>query len=66
LAIVLNSPNRAAYNVAFPALDADLIGNMNQNGNFDFGDTASFSALFGGPVPKLCPSRWHFHSQSFF
>jgi hypothetical protein len=40
--------NRPAYDAAFPALDADLIGDMNQNGNFDFGDIAGFNALFAG------------------
>ena len=42
--------NRAVYDAAFPALDADLIGDINQNGNFDFGDIAGFNALFAGPA----------------
>ncbi len=40
--------NRTAYDAAFPLLDADIIGDINQNGTFDLGDIADFSAMFGG------------------
>ena len=42
-------------------VDADLSGDVNQDGTFDTGDTAAFSALLGGPasaasVPE--PGAW--------
>ena len=40
----------AAYDASFPLLNADIIGDMNQNGNFDFGDMAGFNVLFAGPA----------------
>ncbi len=43
--------DRAAFDTAFPALDADLIGDVNQDGTFDLGDIGLFSGLFNGPTP---------------
>ena len=42
--------NPSSYAAAFPLLDATIIGDMNQNGTFDFGDIAGFNALFTGPA----------------
>ena len=42
--------NPSGYAAAFPLLDGDVIGDMNQNGTFDFGDIAGFNALFAGPA----------------
>ncbi len=42
--------NRPTYDSAFPAIDADVIGDMNQNGTFDLGDITGFNALFAGPA----------------
>ena len=42
--------NPSSYAAAFPLLDATIIGDMNQNGTFDFGDIAGFNALFAGPA----------------
>ena len=38
----------SGYAATFPLHDATIIGDMNQNGNFDFGDIAGFNALFAG------------------
>jgi len=37
--------DRAAYNAAFPLFDADRIGDVNQDGIFDFDDISAFSNL---------------------
>ena len=43
---ILALTDRAAYNLAFPMIDADIVGNVNQDGQFDLGDLASFNDLF--------------------
>jgi hypothetical protein len=37
--------DRVAYDAAFPLLDADMIGDVNEDGTFDFGDISAFSGL---------------------
>ena len=41
---------RPAYEAAFPNINADFLGDVNQDGTFDLGDLAAFSALLGGPA----------------
>lgn len=38
--------DRAAYDAAFPLLDADVIGDVNEDGAFNLGDVKDFNALF--------------------
>jgi len=47
---VLALTNRAAYEAQFPGVEADLAGDTNQNGIFDFGDIASFQGLVTASV----------------
>ncbi len=42
--------NRSTYDATFPLLDADVIGDINQDGTFDLGDLGAFSALLSGPA----------------
>ncbi len=38
--------DRAAYDMAFPLINADIVGNVNLDGQFDFGDLVSFNGLY--------------------
>ena len=48
--------NRAGYdangfeNAAGFLVDADIVGDVNDDGRFDLGDLSAFSALLGGPA----------------
>ena len=48
--IVLALVDRPAYDALFPAIDADLFGDVDSSGTFDLGDLGPFSALLGGPA----------------
>ena len=42
--------NRAAYDAAYPTVNADFVGDVDHSNTFDLGDTGPFSALLGGPA----------------
>jgi hypothetical protein len=42
--------DRTTYDLTYSLVNVDAAGDVNQNGTFDFGDTASSSAPFGGPA----------------
>ena len=42
--------NRPAYNAHMFPVNADINGDVNQDGTFDLGDVGPLSALLGGPA----------------
>jgi hypothetical protein len=40
--------DRAKYDLTYSFVNADAAGDVNENGTFDLGDIADFSAMFGG------------------
>jgi hypothetical protein len=40
--------DRTTYDLTYSFVNADAAGDVNENGTFDLGDIADFSAMFGG------------------
>lgn len=53
---VLALTDRAAYESAYPGIDADATGDVNGSGGFDLGDVKDFRALLGPPLATAGPS----------
>ena len=51
--LVMALTNRAAYDAAFPALDADALGDVDGSGTFDLGDLSGFSLPASGSATAL-------------
>ena len=48
--LVLALVDRAAFDSAYPSVDADAVGDVDGSGTFDLGDLSAFSGLLGGPA----------------
>ncbi len=45
-AMMLALTDRAGYDTAYPTVDADIAGDIDNSGSFDLGDLRSFAAMF--------------------
>lgn len=49
---VLALTNRAAYEAAYPGVNADIVGDINQDEAFDLGDVGPFKSLFSSGLAQ--------------